>query len=240
MRQDPGLLLLFDIDGTLVLTGRAGMRAMQRTFADLFGVDDAFAGVPTAGRTDSYLVSAALQRAGLPDSPDEHRRFREAYVPRLSEEILQPGTGFKGVMPGVRELLAAASADARVHVGLLTGNYRDAALVKLSYFALWDFFPWGAFSDDAADRNALVPIAQARALEHGVERVVDVRHPSTSQPAENAVPASGRLADEGDFRIRRLARHLTQLGKLPLAAQALHRASAIPRSTGGTEHQRIA
>jgi phosphoglycolate phosphatase-like HAD superfamily hydrolase len=162
------VLLLFDIDGTLVLTGRAGLRAMIGAFEETFGIADAFAGVSSAGRTDSYLVSSALRGAGLPDTPDQHARFRNAYVARLAEEILLPGSGFKGVMPGVHELLDRTTAEQGVHVGLLTGNYRDAAAIKLSHFALWDYFSWGAFSDDAADRNALVPIARARAQAFGV------------------------------------------------------------------------
>ena len=101
-------LVLFDIDGTLVLTGRAGVRAMTRAFAALWGVADAFAGIPMGGRTDSWLVSEALARAEVADTPNHHARFREAYVPLLAEEIQLPGTGIKAVMPGVRELLDAA------------------------------------------------------------------------------------------------------------------------------------
>lgn len=161
-------LLLFDIDGTLLLTGRAGMRAMTKTFEDVFGVADAFGDLSLGGRTDSFLVSHALARASLPDTPEQHARFRQHYVPRLAEEILHPGTGHKGVMPGVCELLDAIRSHDHLHVALLTGNYRDAAEVKLKHFALWDYFSWGAFSDDAPDRNALVPIARTRAEEYAV------------------------------------------------------------------------
>jgi len=161
-------LLLFDIDGTLLLTGRAGVRAMVSTFESLFGVADAFAGISMGGRTDSWLVSQAFARAGVADTPENHERFREAYLPRLAEEILRTGTGLKGVMPGVRALLDAARSLPELHLALLTGNYREAAEIKLGHFALWDYFGWGAFSDDAADRNALVPIARARAVARGV------------------------------------------------------------------------
>ena len=164
----PPTLLLFDIDGTLLLTGRAGMRAMVGTFETLFGVPAAFAGVAMGGRTDSWLVSDALTRWGLPDTPDNHARFQAAYLPRLGEEILEPGTGVKGVMPGVRELLDAARAHPRLHLALLTGNYREAAAIKLRHFGLWDYFAFGVYSDDSADRNPLVPIARERAIAHGI------------------------------------------------------------------------
>jgi phosphoglycolate phosphatase len=52
---------------------------------------------------------------------------------------------------------------------LLTGNFVEGARIKLEYFDLWRYFPWGAFGGDAANRNALVPIAIARAREHGVD-----------------------------------------------------------------------
>jgi len=167
MAPDPSLLL-FDIDGTLVLTGRAGVRAMTSAFHILWGVADAFAGIAMGGRTDSSLVSQALDRAGVPDTATHHARFRDAYLARLAEEIEQPGTGVKGVMPGVRSLLDAARAHPQLHLALLTGNYRDAAAIKLRHFGLWDYFAFGAYSDDAADRNQLVPIARARAAGHGV------------------------------------------------------------------------
>lgn len=204
----PPTLILFDIDGTLLLTGRAGLRAMEATFASLFGITDAFAGVSMGGRTDSYLVSQALLRAGLPDTPDAHAAFREAYVPRLAQEILAPGSGTKGVMPGVREVLDAAAAHPDLHLGLLTGNYRDAAAIKLSYFALAEYFAWGAFSDDSADRNALVPIACHRAGQHGVpvdahSRVVvvgdtpfDIQCAAAAGARSLAVATGGHTRDE--------------------------------------------
>jgi phosphoglycolate phosphatase-like HAD superfamily hydrolase len=161
-------LLLFDIDGTLLLTGRAGIRAMSRTFDEVFGIADAFADVSMAGRTDSYLLSRAFAKTGVPDTPAQHERFKVAYVQRLSEEIVQPGTGRKGLMPGVQPLLAAVRHYPSLHMALLTGNYRAAAMLKLAHFGLDPYFSWGAFSDDAADRNALVPVARARAVAEGV------------------------------------------------------------------------
>ncbi|HEX6164313.1 MAG TPA: HAD family hydrolase [Vicinamibacterales bacterium] len=156
-------LILFDIDGTLLLSGRAGMRAMTRAFQQTFGITDAFKGENFGGRTDSYLVSKALQNAGLPDTPEQHHRFREIYIPLLAEEIQHPGTGHKGLMPGARELLEALDVFPDAHMALLTGNYREAAEIKLQHFEIWDYFEWGAFSDDSADRNELVPIACSRA-----------------------------------------------------------------------------
>jgi phosphoglycolate phosphatase len=170
-------LILFDIDGTLLLSGRAGMRAMSRAFDATFGITNAFEGQHFGGRTDSFLVSRALQAAGLPDTAEQHERFKQAYIPLLAEEIEHPGTGHKGLMPGARELLDALDLYPDVHMALLTGNYREAAEIKLQHFEIWDYFEWGAFSDDAADRNELVPIACRRAETYdipmeAIERVI--------------------------------------------------------------------
>jgi phosphoglycolate phosphatase len=150
-------LVLFDIDGTLVLTGGAGGRAMTRAFADLFGVADAFAGIPMPGRTDSWILTDAAAVHGVA-ATTELSRFPSLYLTYLKTELEQPGPR-KGVMPGVRPLLDALAPRSDVYLALLTGNYEDAARVKLEYFDLWRYFRCGAFGDDAPDRNGLLPKA---------------------------------------------------------------------------------
>jgi phosphoglycolate phosphatase len=161
-------LLLFDIDGTLLLSGRAGVRAMTLAFEDVFGVADAFATVGVAGQTDRFLVSRALRAAGLEDTPDAHARFREAYLERLPAEILKRGTGRKELMPGVRDLLTRVSDRNVWHLALLTGNYEPAAHIKLTHFGLGGVFSWGAFGEDSTDRCDLARLALARAVERRV------------------------------------------------------------------------
>ena len=155
-------LILFDIDGTLLLSGRAGLRAMTRAFEHTFGITEGFKGESFGGRTDSYLVSKALTQAGLPDTRGATIiAFATPTCRCWPRRFSIPGQGHKGLMPGARELLEALDAHDHLHLALLTGNYREAAEIKLQHFEIWDFFEWGAFSDDAADRNALVPIARA-------------------------------------------------------------------------------
>ena len=168
-------IILFDIDGTLVLTGGAGMRAMNRACEDLVRSENAMAGVTFAGRTDWSILDDILRNHGhtLDEALLEH--LRERYVTHLGEEIQLPGRGVKDVMPGIRELLDALASREDVHVGLLTGNFIEGARIKLEYFDLWKYFPWGAFGGDSANRNDLVPIAVDRACAHGVDGV-DPRH----------------------------------------------------------------
>ena len=158
---DARTLILFDIDGTLVLTGGAGGRAMSLAFEEIFAVRDAFKGMPMAGRTDPWILADSASAHGIPHDSPELSRFHDAYIRHLVVELEKPGAR-KGVMPGVRELLDALSERSDAYVALLTGNYEAGARIKLEYFDLWRYFPCGAFGDEAPDRNGLVPKAIAR------------------------------------------------------------------------------
>jgi phosphoglycolate phosphatase-like HAD superfamily hydrolase len=164
-----GRLVLFDIDGTLVLTGGAGARAMGLALHDLLGIEDGFAGVPMPGRTDQIILRDALDRAGHAGDERLVREFHDRYVDHLAREIHTPAPGkFKGVLPGIREILDVLASRADVMLALLTGNFRAAARLKLEHFDLWRYFSCGAFGDDACERNDLVPVAVARARECGL------------------------------------------------------------------------
>ncbi len=164
-------LILFDIDGTLVLTGRAGLRAMNRACEDLVRHDNAMAGVTFAGRTDWSILADVLRNHGQTLDETLLETLRRRYVTHLAEEIQLPGHGVKDVMPGIRPLLDTLAARGDVQLGLLTGNFIEGARIKLEYFDLWKYFPWGAFGGDAANRNDLVPIAVARARAYGIDAV---------------------------------------------------------------------
>jgi phosphoglycolate phosphatase len=164
-------LVLFDIDGTLVLTGRAGLRAMNRACEEVLGHRDALDGIAFAGRTDWVILHDALRGIGRNLDEELFARLRDAYARHLREEIELPGQGVKAVMPGIRPLLDALSARPDVFLALLTGNFEQGARIKLEYFNLWHYFHCGAFGDDAADRNALVPFALERARRCGLDAV---------------------------------------------------------------------
>jgi phosphoglycolate phosphatase-like HAD superfamily hydrolase len=71
-------------------------------------------------------------------------------------------------MPGIRELLEILERREDVFLGLLTGNFEAGAKIKLEHFDLWRYFRCGAFGDDSADRNELVPFAVQRARRRGL------------------------------------------------------------------------
>jgi phosphoglycolate phosphatase len=158
-RPNPGTVILFDIDGTLVLTGGAGGRAMTRAFADLYKIPNGFEGVPFNGRTDAWIVSQAAAAHGIDDEALSH--FKPLYLDYLAEELHKPGPR-KGVMPGISPLLDALAQRDDVFLALLTGNYELGARLKLQHFDLWRYFVCGAFGDTTHDRNGLLPEALAR------------------------------------------------------------------------------
>jgi phosphoglycolate phosphatase-like HAD superfamily hydrolase len=131
---------------------------MTRAFEDLFAVSDAFRGIPMPGRTDSWILSDAAAAHRIPAA--ELSRFHDAYIVHLAQELERPGPR-KGVMPGVRELLEELTSRDDIYLALLTGNYKEAARLKLQYFDLWRYFRCGAFGDDAPDRNGLLGKALA-------------------------------------------------------------------------------
>lgn len=132
---------------------------MTRAFEDLYGVRDAFTGVPFNGRTDAWIVSQAAARHGVDAS--HLPKFKPLYLEYLAEELHRPGPR-KGVMPGVRDLLDALMSRPDVYLALLTGNYADGARLKLEHFDLWRYFECGAFGDTVHERNELLADALAK------------------------------------------------------------------------------
>ncbi len=158
-------LLLFDIDGTLLDTGGAGIQSLKRVLQQQFGISDDLHGIEIAGQTDSGIVHQILRKQKLEVNGKTTSAFIDRYVELLARELPQlPGR----VLPGIRELLPRLQA--RHVLGLLTGNVERGAKLKLAHYGLWDFFEFGAFADDHHDRNELGPFARRRALEkHAIE-----------------------------------------------------------------------
>jgi phosphoglycolate phosphatase len=184
-------LILFDIDGTLIRTGGAGVRAMTRAFEETCGIGDALKSVEVAGRTDRLIMTDALALLGKPLDDDLLHRFRERYCGFLREElqhlqreasrrsgnghdtgVMKEGTFVRGALPGVRPLLDALEQRDDIDLALLTGNFRSSAEIKLAHYDLWHYFPWGAFADDALERPDLLPVALTRYHSH-TARTID-------------------------------------------------------------------
>ena len=157
-------IILFDVDQTLLYSGGAGSLAMRRAFHQLYGIEDGFRRVEFSGRTDWGILRDAMQQHGLGGSAEDFReemgRFQETYY-RLLEPALREAESGR-VMPGVAELLEALAGREGVRMGLGTGNFRQAAFLKLRHFGLDGYLSEGGFGDDAEDRGELIGIAIER------------------------------------------------------------------------------
>ncbi len=162
-------LILFDIDGTLVHSGGAGKRAMERSFEKVYGIPGGLHDISLMGRTDPSILRQALEKWDLEWKENEVERFREYYFFFLDEEldVVNPK---KRLCSGIPPLLKALDERQDLELGLLTGNWRYGAFLKLRSFGVEDFFPLGAYADDSEDRNKLVPVALERfEKQHGAE-----------------------------------------------------------------------
>jgi phosphoglycolate phosphatase len=153
-------LLLFDIDGTLILAGGAGIRAMNLAFTELYRVESGLADVEVAGRIDMAILRAALEKHDISCEafPQQVEKFRDAYCRHLAHTLVEAKNG--RVLPGIRELLSNLSAKPDVRISLATGNFHRGAELKLSYYGLWQYFDGGVFGEACEDRTELIAIAK--------------------------------------------------------------------------------
>jgi phosphoglycolate phosphatase len=168
-------LVLFDIDGTLLLTDGAGRRAIHRALTTVFG-DTGPADHRFDGKTDPQIVRELMRIAGRHDTQidAEMQTVFDAYVGFLREELRTPG-GDRRTMPGIPELLDAVEAHGDAVLGLLTGNLVAGARAKLESVGIDPGrFVVGAYGSDHEDRSALPAIAQRRLHE---QFGIDVRGP---------------------------------------------------------------
>jgi phosphoglycolate phosphatase len=151
-------LILFDIDGTLIDSGGAGVRSLNLAMEDLFSLDNAFQGVSMAGKTDMQIIKEGLMKYDLSIDGSVDAVIN-AYLRHLRREIQNDG---KHVKPGIYETLDELKDLRDSGLGLLTGNLEAGARIKLEPFMLNRYFPTGAFGSDDEDRNNLLPIAVKR------------------------------------------------------------------------------
>jgi phosphoglycolate phosphatase-like HAD superfamily hydrolase len=156
-------LILWDIDGTILQSGGAGMKALQAALQNVFGVSGTIEGIEFAGRTDPWIIRQIFTRFGIAESSENFGSYVDGYIAVLPEILGQSGAR---VLPGVADILGRAAEHPNVVQGLLTGNLRRGAETKLGHHGLWGYFPIGAFADDSEVRNELGPHALRRAKGH--------------------------------------------------------------------------
>ena len=160
-------LLLFDIDGTIIIGGGAGMRAMYRTAEEMFGPIFKWDGVESAGNLDPLIYEQATTANSIADWRDHHGKFHDSYIKDLHEEFTTTARALvrraPGIVPTIELLRERVSRKGDIVLGLLTGNYTKAVPIKLAAVDVdptW--FPITAFGDEGRTRADLVAVAMAK------------------------------------------------------------------------------
>ena len=157
-------MLLFDVDGTLVTTGGAGRRALERIFEVVYGCNDACS-FPLDGMTDRAIVRAALRSIGRDAEEAEIDAILAHYLEILADEVAGVTSDKYRIHRGIEPALEAAAAFSHVALGLGTGNIREGARVKLTRVGIYERFAFGGFGCDHEDRTELLRVGARRGAE---------------------------------------------------------------------------
>jgi phosphoglycolate phosphatase-like HAD superfamily hydrolase len=154
-------LLLFDVDQTLISTGGAGIRALNRAFQKLYAVENAMEGILPHGKTDPGIIREILHSHSAPSLKDGTDGFPtsmtaivESYLEFLDNEI--DSTSSYKILPGIEGILNSLSSRSDIAIGLATGNVEAGARIKLERGNLNRYFPFGGFGSDSENRTELV------------------------------------------------------------------------------------
>jgi len=152
--------VLFDIDGTILVTGGAGGVAWQRAFEELHGVEANVAEHTDAGMTDPQIAEIIFREViGREGTQEERSKAIGCYLKHLPEAVAE-SPGYR-VMPGIEDLLDRL-IDGGTLLGLVTGNIEAAAHIKLARARLNRFFSFGGYGSDSADRTEVTKAALGR------------------------------------------------------------------------------
>lgn len=143
-------ICLFDIDGTLIASGGAGKAALEVALTAEHGVDEILPKLQLSGRTDPAIITDMLTMHGIEPTPQAMEALKATYLRHLPES-LKTTTG--AILPGISGILKELSKRSDVALGLLTGNVRAGASIKLKHFGIWDHFGFGGYGDHHLDRD---------------------------------------------------------------------------------------
>ena len=171
----PGsILYLFDVDGTLLLSGGAGAAALDLAFEARYGLREAMKGISPAGKTDPLIITEVFEKHwSRRPKISEIEDILAAYIPFLHDR-LERAQRFR-LMPAVLDTLDFLASQPEVHLGVATGNIESGARAKLQRAGLWRRFALGGYGDDSADRAALVAAAIARGRAHAGREIPEDR-----------------------------------------------------------------
>ncbi|GIW46518.1 MAG: hypothetical protein KatS3mg078_0395 [Deltaproteobacteria bacterium] len=154
-------LILFDIDGTLLISGGASIRAINRVFKNMFGIENAMEGIKPDGKTDPLILRELFIKNLKRDfSKEEADRVFKEYLFFLEKEIITSKS--LRIMPGITQLIKTLSQKQDTAIGIATGNIEEGARIKLRHSGLEHYFRFGGFGSDSESREKLIRIAIER------------------------------------------------------------------------------
>ncbi|NUQ54051.1 MAG: haloacid dehalogenase-like hydrolase [Phycisphaerales bacterium] len=213
------MLILFDIDLTLISTFGSGMLALEQAGKDLFGPSFSIQGVEFAGRLDPLIIDDLLKKNGQALSKEHREAMRRGYATHLGPRLVRPGVSKP--LPGVMALLDRVRSRRDVEIGVLTGNFPETGALKLQACGInpawFNVNAWGNESPhEPPAREHLPPIAMKR---------YEVRHGRAIDPARVVVigdtPHDAHCALVNGCRALGVATGLSSIEKL--RASGFHR-----------------
>ena len=201
------IILFWDIDGTLLTTGKAGIPAWEAAVREVTGHAFDLGSIRIAGMSDYLIAVRVLEMLALVPTAPLIERLVHRYETQLQVTLPQRQGR---ALPNVREILLATRGRADIRSYLLTGNTRGGARAKLSHYDLWQFFSDGAFAQDTGDRASIAARALALARENGPladERLIVIGDTPHDVHAANAIGARTIAVATGGYTRGELAPH---------------------------------
>ena len=201
------IILFWDIDGTLLTTGKAGVPAWETAVQELTGREFQLSSIRIAGLSDYLIALRTFELLDLEPTPERIDQLVARYEELLSTTLPQRQGR---VLPNVREILEHAASRADVRSYLLTGNTRGGARAKLAHYDLWRYFPDGAFAEDTGERASIAARAVALARRNGPlndERLFVIGDTPHDVHAANAIGALTIAVATGGYSREELEPH---------------------------------
>lgn len=164
MRNKTIKAVLFDIDGTLLNCNRAGRHSLMQASHDVFGTAGRMERIDFQGKTDPVILHESLSIMGYDEEKIQESigALKQKYFQYLGENIRRFDVELK---PGIMEILDETGTAENIITGILTGNFKESASIKLKSHGLNRFFEVGIYGDDGITRNDLPPVARERIKE---------------------------------------------------------------------------
>lgn len=200
-------VLFWDIDGTLLTTGKAGVPAWEAAVREVTGRDFQLSSIRVPGLTDFQIAVRTFEMLGIEPDDELLRRMVRRYEEGLPEAL--PKRQGR-VLPNVREILEHLRSRTDVRSYLLTGNTRGGARAKLTHYDLFRYFPDGAFAEDTGERSSIAARAVELARRAGPvmeERLFVIGDTPHDIHCANAIGARTIAVATGGYSVEELSAH---------------------------------